>query len=368
MPPLENSRFAFTSTAVSAESMSFGATSLPLTSILSTPPPPGFPSSRKSVLSADAQTFASTRMLSKQPAQQLSSFNRQWGSLPFESCSHDVPTQSTILPHPLSSILVQGPLPAQTTSSIESSQNYPIAQGPSPIQAMSKIGPVEGPSDPFIPSVAVQRPLPVHHTSTASLAPGPFLVQPAQQVGSAEGFLPVCVSLSKNIAPRVSPARCASFVGQHQGPIPSQSRVLTSFIQSFHGQSKTTYSSQVQSTCFSPTEHTQSAGYTAPYKLHTIYQPQALSYVEQPQRFQPNFPRHDQRLDHVQPPTYSRPDQNQPSHSSVSPVNKGLHNPLSQSLYYPGVYNPDSVKYDNFFLPRPELQSFQEILWILKVL
>ena len=257
--------------------MSFGATSLPLTSILSTPPPPGFPPSTKSILNADAQNFTSTRMLSKQPAQQLSSCNRQWVSLPVESCSHDVPTQSTILPHPLSSILVQGPLSAQTTTSIESSQNYPIAQGPLPIQTMSKIGPVEGPSDSFIPSVAVQGPSPVHYTSTASLAPGPSLVQPAQHVGSAEGSLPVCVSLCKDIAPRVLPARCSSFVSHHQGPRPSQFCVSTSCIQGFHGQSKTTYSSQVQSTCFSPTEHlTQSAGNTALYKPHTVYPPQTL--------------------------------------------------------------------------------------------
>ena len=357
---LENSSFAITSTAASTESMSFGATSLPLTSILSTPPPPGFPPSTKSILNADAQNFTFTRMLSKQPPKQLSSFNRQWVSLPVESCSHDVPTQSTILPYPLSSILVQGPLPAQTTSSIESSQNYPIAQGPLPIQTMSKIGPVEGPSDPFIPSVAVQGPSPVNHTTTASLASGPSLVQPAQHVGSAEGSLPVCVSLSKDIvSPRVSPARCASFVSQHQGPRPSQFCVFTSSIQGSHGQSKTTYSSQVQSTCFSPTEHpTQSAGNTALYKPHTIYAPQTLTYVEQPQRFQPNFPRHDQQLDHVQPPTYSRPAQNQPPHSFVPPVNNSLQNPLPQSLYYPGVYNPDSVKYDNLFLPRPELPKF----------
>ena len=98
---LENSPFPFISTAVSAESMSFGATFLPLTSILSTPPPQGFPPTTKSILSADAEIFTSTWMLSKQPAQQFSSRKCQWGFLLFESCSHDVPTQSTILPHTL---------------------------------------------------------------------------------------------------------------------------------------------------------------------------------------------------------------------------------------------------------------------------
>ena len=113
---------------------------------------------------------------------------------------------------------------------------------------------------------------------------------------------------------------------------------------------------------------TQSAGYTAlsgrdplcsaSYKPHTVYPPQIFAYVEQPQRLQINFPHHDQQLDHVQPPTYSRPAQNQPPHSFVSPVNNSPHNPLSPSLYYLGVYNPDSVKYDNHFLPRPELPKF----------
>ena len=280
---------------------------------------------------------------------------------PLNPCSNDVSTQSTIPPQPLSFLLVQGPLPAQTTSSIKSSQNYPIAQGPLPIHTMSKIGPVEGLSDPFIPSVAVQGPLPVHYTSTAISAPGPSLVQPALHVGSAEDSLPVCNFLSKDIAQRVSPARCASFVGQQQDPIPRQSCVFTSFIQGSHGQSKTTYSSQVQSTCFFPTEHpTQSAGYIAPYKPHTIYLPQALSYVKQPQRFQPNFPRYDQQLDLVQPPTYSRPAQNQPPHSFVPPVNNSLQNPLLQLLYYPDAYNPDSVKYDDLFIPRPELPKFSK--------
>ena len=69
---------------------------------------------------------------------------------------------------------------------------------------MSKVGLVEGPSDPFILSVAVQGPLPDRHSSTASLAPGPSFVQSASHVGLAEGSLAVSVSLSKDMGPKVS--------------------------------------------------------------------------------------------------------------------------------------------------------------------
>ena len=131
---------------------------------------------------------------------------------------------------------------------------------------MSKIGPVEGPSNPSIPSVAVQGPLPVHHMSTSNLLPGPFLVQSAPHVHSAKGSFPVCVSLSKDMAPKVSPARCASFFDQQQGLIypaspvfsPALSRALTASLKLL---TLLKFSQLVLSFY---TEHpTQSAGYTA---------------------------------------------------------------------------------------------------------
>ena len=249
--------------------------------------------------------------------------------------------------------------PAKSTMSTCPVLGFPLVQstmsadpvlGVPPVQSTMSTGPVLGllPVRSSMSTGPVLGVLPVQCTMSTGPALGVPPFQPSMSTGSVLGHLPVQSSMSTGPVLGLPPVQSLMSTGPVVGLPPVQSSVSSGLVLGLP---------PVQSsTCTGPV-----LGPLPIQSSSSTCQIWSSSYVHSPLPTHPDFSAASSHMQVAPSVAHSYNFNRLPAFNPLGPLSSSADSPIYSHvspLFYPGVYNQNSVNYDSLFLPRPEFPKF----------